>query len=419
MQRSEWSVVLLCLSAVALTAQTKTDTVVRNATSPVHSGIGTLTRDLSIGVTDGAEHYVIGGIGDIAVAQNGTIYLFDRMVPAIRMYDARGTYVKSIGRRGSGPGEYQSGAAIAIAKNGNLLMFDPGNARINVYTPNGDVVTHWPTGARGTGTAAGKGLLKVDATGDIYIFLFYAARSPSGTLDAKSAWLRFGADGAFRDTVHPPAFPKEDLLTFSNGRQMMNRVVPFAPMNLTQLSPAGYLVTGRTDRIALDLHMTPGQVVSIRRQIPRKPVSNRERDSARTELTGEFRKMSAQWSWNGPDIPPAKPAYTGFNVAADGRIWVELEEGPHKASSDGDDVVITSSRRGGRGRANAPGGFGSACPEAGSKLYDVYEPSGRYLGQVRTPERIEMVMMRGDFVWASACNEDDAPVMVRYKISWR
>ena len=49
----------------------------------------------------------------------------------------------------------------------------------------------------------------------------------------------------------------------------------------------------------------------------------------------------------------------------------------------------------------------------------MYEPSGRYVGQVKTPERVEAIAMRADQVWAAACTEDDVPQVVRYRIAWR
>jgi hypothetical protein len=80
------------------------DTIVRFAQRPIHPGVSTLVEELSIGVADGAEEYMLGEIADIALGADGSIYAFDRQVPAIRQYDARGKFVRTIGRRGQGPG---------------------------------------------------------------------------------------------------------------------------------------------------------------------------------------------------------------------------------------------------------------------------------------------------------------------------
>src|SRR3954466_15437415 len=155
---------LLTLMALGSVGAQRADTVVRNAGRPVHAGVAELTRDLAIGVPDGDENYMIGAIDDIAVAANGTMYVLDRSVPAVRMYDAKGKFVKNIGRRGSGPGEYRYASAIAMASSGNLLLYDQGNARINVYSPAGDAITSWPTRG-GSGSGSGRGILVSDALG--------------------------------------------------------------------------------------------------------------------------------------------------------------------------------------------------------------------------------------------------------------
>jgi hypothetical protein len=52
-------------------------------------------------------------------------------------------------------------------------------------------------------------------------------------------------------------------------------------------------------------------------------------------------------------------------------------------------------------------------------LFDVYEPSGTYLGQVQVPARIDAIVMRGDFIWATTCKDDGVPSVGRYRIIWR
>jgi hypothetical protein len=94
------------------------DTVVRNADRPLHPGVATLVEELSIGVADGAEEYIFGGIADVALGRDGSLYVFDRQVPIVRHYDASGKFLRNIGRAGSGPGEYRSASGIATTPDG-------------------------------------------------------------------------------------------------------------------------------------------------------------------------------------------------------------------------------------------------------------------------------------------------------------
>jgi hypothetical protein len=406
---------LLVLSATQAVAQP--DTVVRQVDRPLHGGIATLRRELTIGVATGAEHDMLGAIGDVAVGPTGVIYVWDRSVPAIRMYDPNGKYVKTIGAKGSGPGEYRSGAAIAIARNGNLLMWDPGNARINVYTASGNVVTSWPTMGAG-GSSAGQGLLVVDTAGIAYIQTVIVTPRQDGSADTRTARIRFSPTGQLLDTLFGPQMPEGKYLTATSGKgQFSTLAVPFAAGYVTQLSPYGYFLTGWTGRIALDIHEKGKPLTSIRRNMVLRPVSAHERDSARAAMTAEMRTMDPRWSWNGPAIPANRPAYRSPFVGADGRIWIQLEEGPRVPGDTakvkrGD--IMTIQTRDGRTGPSIPW----SCPESGWTLYDVYEPRGVYVGQVRIPARVDPIVVRGDYIWGVTCDRDDVPSVGRYRVVW-
>ena len=60
---------LLCVFPPAVSAQgaQRADTVVKLAQRPLHPGIATLIEEMSIGVADGSEEYMLGEIADIAL----------------------------------------------------------------------------------------------------------------------------------------------------------------------------------------------------------------------------------------------------------------------------------------------------------------------------------------------------------------
>jgi len=406
---------ILCTLDVA--AQ-RVDTIVRKVDRPLHTGVATLRRELSIGVAEGDEKYMMGAIADVAVSASGDIYVWDRSIPAIRMYDASGKYIRTIGRLGSGPGEYRPGGALAIGRNGNLLMWDPGNARINVYTASGDVLTSWPTKSGRSGSIEGSGLLTVDAAGFTYAKSMFVINQAGKPTDTRTGWIRFQPDGSLQDTILAPSYPGERLLYAEARGQFSSRYVPFMPHGYFALSPLGYFVSGVNDRIALDINEPGRPVVSIRRTIAPEAVSAHERDSARADITADMRKVLPSWSWNGGDIPKTKPVYSSLTVASDGRLWVELDEGPRAkedSASLGRGQMMVMEGRGGGAVRTVPW----SCPSTGSMLFDVYEPSGTYLGQVQLPARIDAIVMRGDFIWATTCNDDGVPSVGRYRIIWR
>jgi hypothetical protein len=184
------------------------------------------------------------------------------------------------------------------------------------------------------------------------------------------------------------------------------------------LSPFGYLVTGVPDRYAFELRV-PGQpVVSVRRDVKPVPVTNAERDSARSAVVERMRQVDPLWSWNGPGIPATKPFYGSLAIGTDGRIWVPIvpESTPRTGSMSTMGPIGAS-----RGGGPPPPRSREASPEIASRpaLFDVFEANGTYMGQVQVPPRVSTAVRRGEYVWGVAFGEDDVASVKRYRIVWK
>jgi hypothetical protein len=390
------------------------DTIVRAAQQPRHPGVATLVEELSIGVADGAEEYMLGEIADIALARGGSIYVFDRQVPAIRHYDAQGKFLRTIGRRGEGPGEYRSTSGLATMPDGRLLLWDTGNWRINVYSANGDVLTQWttPSGTAGGSVATYSRAILVDTSGLVITRKTIFDRGD--IMNRPTVWLRYRADGTPIDTMQAPPAPRAIARVTANaGRSSVSDEIPFAPRRIVVMSPLGYLIAGYPDRYAFEIHQPGKPVFSVRRDVKAEPVSRAERAEARRKIEERMRQTDPMWSWNGPDIPAVKPLYADLQVALDGRIWVAIisEVSPRVGSTSGGGGIGPTGRR-------PPPQVQFREPPRPA-LYDVFEPDGQYLGQVQVPARVSSVVRRGDQVWGIALDADDVPRIKRYRIAWQ
>jgi hypothetical protein len=119
-------------------------TIVRTLAGSVRGDSVSVVEELRIGVLEGPEEYQFAGLLDLAVDATGGTYVFDSQIPALR-YDAQGTYVRTLGRGGRGPGEYgNTSLGLAVRRtDGRLVMRDPRNSRINVYEPDGTPSDSW------------------------------------------------------------------------------------------------------------------------------------------------------------------------------------------------------------------------------------------------------------------------------------
>ena len=118
--------------------------VVRTVSGSIWRDTAQLVPEVSIGMFDGPEEYIFGRVVSLAMGPDGTIYVMDRQVPALRVYNADGTYRTTFGRRGEGPGEYQEpDGGLNVLSDGRVVLRDPANARIQVYSPEGEALDTW------------------------------------------------------------------------------------------------------------------------------------------------------------------------------------------------------------------------------------------------------------------------------------
>ncbi len=387
----------------AATRDTVGDTVVvRTLGGSVWGAPATLVEEVRIGVFDGAEEYMFGDVGGLAADADGNMYVYDRQVPVLRKYGADGAYLMDLGREGGGPGEYKnSDGGLAILPDGRLALRDPGNARIQLYTPAGEPAGSWRI--RG-GFYTGRPMV-ADSAGGVYTSVLLDPKAD--VRDWQMGLVRY-VDGEPGDTFPTPDFDYEEARIEARrqserGTSVSVNNVPFSPRAFEAFSPLGYWAGGVSDRYAVDL-FAPDGVVRIEKDWQPVPVTAGEKDNAEERATFNMRRMKPDWKWNGPPIPGTKPPIKDLLVGDDGRLWVQLSQPA---------VEIT-------GVEDAKAG--EQPPERWREpvVFDVFEPDGTYLGQVRAPDgfqRRPSPIFRGDQVWAVVRDSLDVEYVVRFRVS--
>jgi hypothetical protein len=403
----------------------RADTVVRQAGRPLYPSGGTLVAERSIGVVDGAQEYMFGSVRDILELRDGSVLVVDAQAPALRHYDAKGVHLRTIGRRGQGPGEYTRPGTIAELRDGRILLIDAGSSRVNVYSHVGESVDTWKLAVPGGVVSASR--ITVDTTGTVVV----TAYASGGGLAAGGRFLRFAPDGRVIDTVSTPDFGYTRPTASSTTRAgTVVAVLPFFPLQVSVWSPLGYMVSGLPTRYAVDLRIPAGRrlstaaipamryagptaqwrpgdpIVSIRHTVPPVPVSDEQRSVEVANAEAIIRQIDPTWRYTGPEIPRVKAPYRDVRVGDDGTIWVQLSMPGVRSMPD----------------PPAPGE-----PVAGPLLprwrepgiYDVFEPSGRYLGRITRPTNVSLTRLSRDHVWGTLADDDDVVVVKRFRIDWR
>jgi hypothetical protein len=412
---------LLLVLALAEGGAQASDTTIIRAAAPLYRGVAVLREELTVGNGSSAAEYQFT-MPYVFSGPSGGVYVVDvsdLMDPrayntTIREYDRTGKFVRAIGRTGQGPGEH-SGIVSDVKRLGDGRVLVLERRGVLVYDSSGVALTQWPIR-----DYLPRGLL-MDPAGFVHVHGVSMVRLGTST----PALERFTLDGRpVERLAHPEAaFPAPPMVA--------GGLLPFGARYLVKWSPLGYFVTANTANYAVDLRRTPPQpgvassgvswgngdpIISIRRNVPPIPLSAAERADWRQSITMYRRRQIANWDWDGPDIPSVKPAISGLQIATDGRIWVRVSQ-PAVLNPA---VSIRAS----------PGREGFVGVEAGRRwfepgVYDVFEPSGQYVGQVRfpafnTPAHLPPFdfAIEGDTVWGVVYDQDEVPSVKRYRVTW-
>jgi len=84
----------------------------------------TSEEELAINEEDANGNIILYKPSRITIDSEGNICIFDSQDISIKVFSPDGTFVKSIGRQGEGPGEFQSIGPMKFFPDGRLLVLD-------------------------------------------------------------------------------------------------------------------------------------------------------------------------------------------------------------------------------------------------------------------------------------------------------
>ncbi len=357
-----------------------------------------VVAELIIGTDSGPHEYLLGRVQHVAVAPDGTIYVGEVQPFAaggresqIRVFDASGKHLRNLGRVGQGPGEYVYPEP-NVLPDGRPVVWDGERRRVSVFSTDG---TFQHSFAADTGRTP----MRVDREGNIYLetaILQGAIR--------QLALRKYSADGVLLDTIPLPVEypdpvnpgPTDFLLGPEGGLR------PFTTMSLFALTPLGHLVVGRNDQYKIEVEHPEGSVRLTRGVEPARvaPEEYAEWDAFREVVVRRHRDRGADVEVL--PIPAVKPFFRDFSVGQDGRIWV------HR-------YVAATKRHGIEAIPSRPDRPLLTWRETAT--YDVFEPSGAYLGTVMLPVDFQPHVFRGRQIWGVSIDDSGVETVVRFGVA--
>ena len=392
---------------------------------------GTPATVLTVGREEGESWELLSNVSGVDFDAADNLYILDAGNHRVVVVDARGRLVRTIGRRGGGPGELLAPSALAVLADGTIAVADLGRAALSIFERDGSFRYNLPfvdsLGQPGPEQRNSTPTLQPHANGlAVFGSVRIAMGGPQGAgpiappadvpVYVRPLAERAPARVLYRIPRDPP------LLRTSGGendRTVRNVPRLLVPQPAWAVLPDGavaavhgtspdyrvYLVdaTGRTTRV-------------LQRAIPPRRVSREDRERAREQLAERMR--------SGAGMMRVEVRAEGGNVQRS--VTTGGGRGPDEAvireqlrdAQFGDVVpVVTGLRADARGRlwiARAPRRVGDPGP------IDLVTADGRYLGTL-PPQPLPDALSRSGLAAYIALDEFgvEQVVVKRLPPAWR
>lgn len=393
------SVFLLLLTAACggSKEENSTSTIVDSAGVTVVTSAGSAwgARGMSVDTNPvlrvGAEEagpYQFSFISTARLLEGGGIAVVELSANEIRLFNAEGRHLRSVGRRGRGPGEFQVISGLFPRSGDSLVAYDQIERRATIFPlADGDarvVRSQAVPGARGSFSAFG-------AFSDGRLLLYNPGSGFRPDLQPGLQWVTSEVvaldptDGSARTIVR---LPSRQQFVLPGGD---TKVV--APLHgaIHAVANDGFY-WGTSDRYEMRFYDTTGTL----RRILRRPLEPRPVTPAMIETwiavnletvrkrEGEAAVAKYKQSYEEGPFGDRVPLFDRAFVDGEGRLWVGLSEWPKS--------------------------------QAAPRRWSIFAPNGAWLGDVDAPANVRIVDCRDDRVLGIWQAEGEAPYVQVHRL---
>lgn len=359
----------------------------------------TFRETLRIDASRADPNYQIGNVGGIAIDSHGDILVLDAMGHNVRVYDSTGTFVRTFGGAGNGPGQLGAGVTtLLVGRADTVFVPDVGNLRMDVFAPDGRPVRGFPLSIA-QGVPAAWGVLPDGA-------LLEQVKSltlPGQQAPPRNDLLVLGTDGSVRDTLlHLPVGFVPDL---SKGPAAMKYRF-FEPEGIWGASPDGRVIAGVNSDYRLSVYDSSGALqMVISKPASRKRVTQADqetftqifRDVLMKQLSrigGERAKVVVDQMIGNIEFAQYYPAMGVIRGLPGGMLMVQH-------------IATISEMKGNRATLTL------GDMQKGSRRWDVFGSNGRFLGITEFPTGFQLRAVRGNAFYGVETDSLDIPSVIR------
>lgn len=338
-------------------------------------------------------------VSHLTVGRDGSVYVSQPREQVVKVYSAAGRYLRSIGREGAGPGEFDSPGALGW-RGDTLWVADPAQTRISLFRPDGTFLraitfshasqvtegrTQIPAYLLADGSVLGwwRVPLQLLSRGRVVsspMVRFNARGEPIGVMGRRESRNQFGelAEGSSR-TFFPQKFtdtPLEDVAPDGSSIVIVRRDAATTPgrtvFSVRRMDASGR-VTLQRNYSYRPLPLSSGAVDRALDEHVRGLGQTR----IRTPEAATLRRQLREHLYRPRFLPPV----TALVLGRDGTIWLRRED---------------------LGRSMA--------------WWHVLDPRGRIIGRAWVPANLDVRYADRTQLWAVELDELDVPTLVRFRI---
>ncbi len=338
--------------------------IVKNPAEPIYSNdVFRLEEDLTIDNVEEDEEFTFQDIMHLAVDDDENIYASDSKAAFIKVFDKSGNYLRTIGKKGQGPGEFLYPFQILIMPQGELMVNDMYQLRVHFFSLDGKFLRQFSSSTMTLFMRP-----RVDSEGHIIAGHVNVGDPIEAVLKKLDSDLNPVLTLATRPVVSkPPAI----IEYFENWR---------STSLVWDVATEDNIVWGVFNKYEIFVNNPEGKLIrKIIREYDGIAITKNEEEKLIKDFFGNF-PVPPQWNLK---FPKVYPSFIRFTCDEEGRIFVQTYE----KTEDEEEYY-----------------------------YDVFDSEGKYI--VRTSLKYRPQVWKNKKLYMIEENEEGFQMVKRYKVHW-